>query len=206
MKAYHFVNETLRDGRPVPKDGVWLVHPEQLVMCSSGLHASVRPIDALRYAPGNTLCRVELDGNILRDTDKLVVEKRKIIWRIDAEELLKAFARWCAIQVIDKWAAPDVVIKFLRTGDENLREDARNAAGASSYDAYAAARAARAARAATYAAATYAATYAADAATAAAYAAAYAAYGAAFRKEQNAALLEFIKEARQGYVEWELTW
>ncbi len=185
MKAYHFVNETLRDGRPVPKDGVWLNHPDQLVMCSSGLHASVHPIDALRYAPGNTLCRVELDGEIIKDKDKLVVEKRKIIWRIDAEELLKAFARWCAIQVIDKWDAPDVVIK---TSDENLREDAIN-------DAYAAAHAAAAAYAYDAYAYAYAAAHIHDT-YAAAYAAAHAAH-AASRAKQNAALLEFIKEARQ---------
>ena len=65
MIAYHFVGETLRDGRPVPADGEWLEHDGELVMCQSGLHASPSPWEALQYAPGAVLCRVELDGEIL---------------------------------------------------------------------------------------------------------------------------------------------
>jgi hypothetical protein len=33
-------------------------------MCVTGLHASKRIIDALQYAPGNTICRVECRGKI----------------------------------------------------------------------------------------------------------------------------------------------
>lgn len=65
MITYHFVKGTLRDGRPVPADGEWLEHKGSLVMCESGLHASAHPFDALRYAPGATLCLVELDGEII---------------------------------------------------------------------------------------------------------------------------------------------
>src|SRR4051812_42294036 len=43
VKAWHFVGDTLRDGRPVPKDGVKLIHPGKPVLCESGLHASLRP-------------------------------------------------------------------------------------------------------------------------------------------------------------------
>lgn len=94
MKAWHFVNDTLRDGRPIPPDGEWLVHDGELVMCESGLHASKRLVDALKYAPGNMICRVEVDGEIVKDDDKLVAEKRKILWRVDGEQVLRAFARW----------------------------------------------------------------------------------------------------------------
>ena len=128
MKAWHFVNETLRDGRPIPPDGEWLVHDGELIMCGSGLHASVRILDALIYAPGNTICRVEVDGEILHDDDKLVAEKRKILWRIEGEQVLTAFARWCALQVVHLWDAPDVVIKYLTTGNENTRAAASDAA------------------------------------------------------------------------------
>ena len=44
--AWHFVGRTLRDGRPVPADGVELRHDGPVVMRVSGLHASVRAIDA----------------------------------------------------------------------------------------------------------------------------------------------------------------
>lgn len=50
--AWHFVGETLRDGRPVPPDGEWLTHDGVCVLCESGLHASRDPFDALYHAPG----------------------------------------------------------------------------------------------------------------------------------------------------------
>ena len=153
MKAWHFVNETLRDGKPVPADGEWLEHDGELKMCESGLHASERLIDALTYAPGHTICRVELDGDILHDDDKVVAMRRKILWRVDGEELLHEFARWCALQVIDEWDAPDVVREYLETGNEELRAAASAAASAAAYAAaYAAWDASAAAWDATYAA------------------------------------------------------
>lgn len=39
MRAWHFVGTTLRDGRPVPADGVTLRHDGPLRLCASGLHA-----------------------------------------------------------------------------------------------------------------------------------------------------------------------
>ena len=139
IKAWHFVNETLRDGRTIPPDGEWLEHDEDLVMCKSGLHASICLIDALKYAPGNTICRVECDGQITKDDDKLVAERRRILWRIDGEELLKEFARWCALQVIHLWDVPDIVKEYLETGNEDIRaaawDAARAAARAAAWDA-----------------------------------------------------------------------
>ena len=128
MKAWHFVDEKLRDGRPVPPDGTWLKHDGELVMCESGLHASKRLIDALKYAPGNTICRVKVGGDIVEDDDKLVASKRKIMWRIDGEQVLRAFARWCALQVVHLWDAPDVVIEYLTTGNEEIEDAASCAA------------------------------------------------------------------------------
>lgn len=37
MIAYHFVGTTLRDGRPVPPDGVWLEHDGPIAIRESGL-------------------------------------------------------------------------------------------------------------------------------------------------------------------------
>jgi hypothetical protein len=132
--AWHFVGDTLRDGRPVPADGEWLEHDGALVMCESGLHASIRLIDALRYAPGATICRVVCAGEMEHDYDKLVAMRRRIAWRIDGEAVLRAFSRWCALQVASLWDMPDVVREYLETGDESLRAAAgaaaRDAAGA----------------------------------------------------------------------------
>ena len=174
VMAYHFVGETLRDGRPVPPDGEWLEHSGRCVLCRSGLHASRSPFDALKYAPGATLCLVECAGVEGEEGDKLVCRRRRIVKRIDATDLLRKFARQCALDVIHLWDAPDVVRRYLETGDESLRAAARDAAWV---DAWSAARAA--ARAA-----------AGDAAWAAATAAA----GAAQHKRFN----DMVKDAMRG--------
>jgi hypothetical protein len=128
MKAWHIVGPTLRDGSAIPEDGVVLRWDGILEMCSSGLHASRRLIDALQYAPGDTICRVECAGQMVEDQDKLVCRERTILWRIDGEDLLRRFARRCALDVAHLWDAPEVVIRYLQTGDESLRAAARAAA------------------------------------------------------------------------------
>ena len=142
--AYHFVGDTLRDGTPVPKNGVWLKHTGVVRMCESGLHFSYDPFDALEYAPGPILCMVEVDGVVQVGTDKGVCSKRKIIKRFDCTDILNYFARMQALSVIHLWeqTPPDVVLDFLMTGDESLRAAARDAAWAAARDAaWAAARA-----------------------------------------------------------------
>jgi hypothetical protein len=181
--AWHFVGDRLRDGRPVPRKGRWLEHDGPLVMCGSGLHASVHPFDALRYAPGSILCRVECAGEVIHGDDKLVCTKRRIVQRMEATELLRYYARMQALSVIHLWQSdpPDVVLDYLMTGDESLGDAARDAARAAARDAaWAAAR--DAARDAARAAARDAAWAAArDAAWAAARAAAWAAARDDFR-------------------------
>ena len=133
MIAWHFVGDKLRDGRPIPPDGEWLEHDGELVMCESGLHASKRITDSLKYAPGTTICRVEVHGDIIHDDDKVVAGRRKILWRIDGEAVLQAFARWCALQVVHLWSPPDVVVEYLKSGSEDLRAAARDAAWAAAW-------------------------------------------------------------------------
>ena len=128
MKAWHFVNNTLRDGRPIPPDGVKLIHDGDLVMCESGLHASKNILDALKYAPGNVVCRVEVGGKIIKGDDKLVCSERTILWRVDAEDVLRKFARLCALDVINLWNAPAVVVDYLKTGNNEIRDAAMAAA------------------------------------------------------------------------------
>ena len=128
VKAWHFVGSRLRDGSLVPPDGKTLVHKGPLVVCKTGFHASERLIDALQYAPGSTICRVVVDKDIIRDRDKLVARKRTILWRVDGEDLLRQFARNCALECVDKWDPPKVVLEYLNTGDPTLRWAARSAA------------------------------------------------------------------------------
>lgn len=139
IKAWHFVNDTLRDGSPIPKDGAKLIHDGPLIICESGYHASLDPFDALQFAPGQTLCYVECGGEIVHQDDKLVCRERTIIRRQGFEPLLWQFAREQALSVIHLWDAPDIVREYLETGNDGLKAAARAAAWAA---ARAAARAA----------------------------------------------------------------
>lgn len=130
MKAWHFTADKLRDGRPIPDIGVRLEHEGPLVVCQSGLHASVRIIDALQYAPGELIHRVECGGDRHEDDDKIVCRQRTILWTVDGGTVLRDFARHCALDVIHLWDAPDVVREYLETGSEELRAAAWAAAWA----------------------------------------------------------------------------
>ncbi len=127
--AWHFVGATLRDGRPVPADGEWLKHDGKVEMCSAGLHASAHIIDAIQYAPAGIVCRVALAGTIKHGTDKMVASRRVILWRLEAtDDVFRAFARKAALSVIHLWDAPEIVKRYLETGDESIRAAARDAA------------------------------------------------------------------------------
>ena len=74
-----------------------------LVMCSNGVHASRRALDALRYAPGSICCRVQLRGGILHGTDKSVARERRVLWMVDATTLLHEFALIVVLNMLH-WA------------------------------------------------------------------------------------------------------
>ncbi len=197
--AWHFTADRLRDGRPIPPVGETLRHEGSLAMCESGLHASVRALDALQYAPGFRVHRVRCGGQMLHGNDKLVCSERTILWSADASEVLPAFARWCALQVVDLWDAPEIVKTYLHSGDESLQAAAAAAAArAAEAAAWAAARAAEAAEAAAWAAeaAEAAARAAAAAAARAAEAAEAAAWAAVMNCEDRKAAFNAELEAR----------
>lgn len=115
--------EVVEVGKTLSVDG-------ELKLCHHGFHMCVQPLDALNYAQGALACRVYPGERILTDTNKIVSNARTIIWMADATKTLQDFARWCALEVIHLWKAPDIVKQFLETGDESLRSNARAAAGA----------------------------------------------------------------------------
>ena len=133
--GWHFANATLRDGSPIPKDGVWLPPIKDIEICVHGYHGSLQPWDALKYAPGHTLCYCEFKGEIQHHDDKFVASQRLILLRMDAEELLFYFARTRALSVVHLWDAPDVVLDYLATGDKSLRAAAMDAAWDAAMDA-----------------------------------------------------------------------
>ncbi len=177
MKAYHFLKDDMRGGYGGGKK--WKIgeereHKGELVMCSQGYHAGKSWYDALSYARGNMACLVELSGRIIKDTDKYVAQKRKLVDAKNAEYILRAWGCDCAERALKKSKVTDErlwdAIKVARLSNDGratkVELAARAAARAAAWDARAAARdaawaaawdtawaAARAARAAARAAA-----------------------------------------------------
>ena len=122
------------DNREVKVGETLAVHAKP-VLCKKGLHASAKLWDALDYASGEklSLCRVALGGTVLHDDTKSVGNERTVVAMLDSdttEKLLRDWGRWCALQVVHLWDAPDVVRQYLETGDESLRAAAWAAAWA----------------------------------------------------------------------------
>ena len=189
-KAWHFLaaDRKLRyDDNRVVVDGETLLVLDNSIpisLCEYGMHASVKVSDALRYAPGATLCLVEVEGAIIGD-DKIVGVSRRSVWSVDGKTLLPyivQYAAWCAERAKYHAAAA------------RAATDATAARAAASTAARAAANAANVATADADAWA------AADAATAAAWAAARAAIAAdadataAARADAAAAELELHEQ------------
>ena len=129
---WHFASDALRDGSPLPEAGtmlpvIWDVEPR-----SRGYHASTRPIDALQYAPGPFVAIVRLRGTMISHgdpADKVVAQQRQNVTAyVDVSDTLRAFARKCAEDVLHLWTPPNVVVEYLKTGDEEFRDAARGAA------------------------------------------------------------------------------
>ena len=185
--AWHWAKNSLRtqhSDEPIVV-GETLEASGPLELCKNGMHASICPLDALKYAPGSMLCRVRLDGEIIKGEDKLCARKRTVLWIADAEKMLHEFAFLCAERALDKAMVKDErswnAIKVKRLWLAGKATDAElDAAWAAARDA--AWDAAAAAEAAAWAAARDAAR---DAAEAAARAAAWAAGAAAWASERS---------------------
>lgn len=100
--AYHWTDGMkLRDGQALVV-GKTYKHTGPLVMCETGYHASVDIVDALSYAPGFTVSRVECSGEMTVGDDKLVCRERKVLWAFDAKKVVLAWALRCATDAVKK--------------------------------------------------------------------------------------------------------
>lgn len=151
MKAYWFepADGALQygDGRKL-EAGVTHKVDGPLKLCQRGLHASIRPLDALQYAESNFVWVVELSGEVLEGPDKCCATERTYIKRIDAEAILFECACRFALSVAHLWDMPPVVREFLETGNKDLRGAAWAAASGIAWDTAASNAARAAARAA----------------------------------------------------------
>jgi hypothetical protein len=93
----------------------------QIILCKHALHGSIHPFDALQYATGPYLYKVEQWGDVIQENDKLGSRYRKYLQMYDITYELRLFARQQALSVIDLWDAPEIVKKYLETGEELIR-------------------------------------------------------------------------------------
>ena len=110
MLAWHFLSEDKRlgygDGRLV-EVGQTLECEGEPALCSNGMHGSVRLIDAVYYASGPIVCRVEIEGDVIEGEDKLCGRRRTVLWMLDATRLLHEFACTCAEDALALVEQPD---------------------------------------------------------------------------------------------------
>ena len=139
VKAWYFSKEPKRlrygDDRKIILGDTHEVccEPE---LCERGLHGSVRLIDALDYAPGPIIWRVELSGKMDIGDDKIAATKRTYIaGGVNIEHILRRFARKCALDVANLCDAQDVVIEYLKTGNDGIADAARAAVWDAVWDA-----------------------------------------------------------------------
>jgi hypothetical protein len=108
MEVYHFAK--IENGVPVMRGGMSIVigkkyNINNIEMCQRGFHGSIKPLDALHYAPGNYISIRELSGEIIIGDDKVVASECVHIAGFNGEEMLRKFARLCALDVIHLWDA-----------------------------------------------------------------------------------------------------
>ena len=85
MKAWYFSSEDrkLRYGdNRIIKAGLTHKVTCKPVLCEAGLHGSKRIIDALFYAPGPVVWRVELGGDMAIGDDKISATERHYLWGV----------------------------------------------------------------------------------------------------------------------------
>ncbi len=113
IKAWHFVANDYRlgyeDNRIVRAGKTYKLKSGKPDLCRNGMHGSKRILDALGFARGAIICRVEIWGDVIQDDDddKLCGTHRKVLDVIDATNILHEFACRCAEDALALIEKPD---------------------------------------------------------------------------------------------------
>lgn len=134
-----FGGEALRRDLVIITPGETEHHDGPLVLCESGLHASTSLLDAMVYAPGGILRRVECDGEVVerKRGDKLVCSMRRELWRVPwsvVGPVVVRWAAWCGRRTIRRATVSTSYMAFLAVASCGAaREAARHAASDAGY-------------------------------------------------------------------------
>ena len=104
--------------------GVCKVRPDYGAITCPGGGAFVDVRAALVFGAGNHVTRFSCRVVGRDDQGDLRCAPGKPTINYDATEVLRSFARKCALDVVHLWEAPPVVKRYLRTGDPKLRDAA----------------------------------------------------------------------------------
>jgi len=200
--AWHFLpnDSVTRYSRERVDVGTVLKARGKLHLCYNGLHASIHPRDAMRYAPGFLLCRVKLSGGIQSGDDKVCARSREVIAIRNARNIVLLHAAECAERALGTVVKPDArsmaAIQAVRDYCAGKITNGQMAAARASA-AYASAAAAAYAAASSAAAAAYAAYAAASSASSASDAASSAS------SASDAADAAYAASARRDFQQWD---
>lgn len=125
MIGYVYSADKLSGDKLIPPLGEWQEYHGSSSLKFFGLSAHTNHYTALKYAKGHLLHKVELAGEIYKESNSIFAERRRFVATIDVTELMYEFARGCAWGVIDQWGAPEVVLEYLESGEEFWRLEAR---------------------------------------------------------------------------------
>jgi hypothetical protein len=132
MKAWYFsiAEKKLRHGddRPIAIGTTHRVEGKP-ACCKLGLHGCEMILDALRFAPGTIIWIVELNGAIDIQDDKIAASERTYLHGgIDVFPIIRSWSRRVALDVAHLWNMPEIVRRFLETGDKSIASAAYAAA------------------------------------------------------------------------------
>jgi len=120
MLGWYFSNNSKQlrygDGRKI-RPGITHKVTGVPFLCQWGLHASKNIVDALIWAPGLYIWRVELSGQLKFSSDKMVASERKYLWGYRSEDIFKKFLRLCAYDLRNLLTMDLFIEEYLRTGD-----------------------------------------------------------------------------------------
>lgn len=121
------------DGRAVLIGEALVVEPP-VEPCKRGLHASISPLDALRYASGEVVFfRVRLSGVVVEAEGKMAASERTALWSAGGREILEAFVRSAARRALEREKSvgrdqDPIFLEIAEASVDGLKERARLAA------------------------------------------------------------------------------
>ena len=144
IKGYKFIQKNMasKNGDCRWKLKEWKKFDGELKMCSQGFHASLTPLDSLKYIYGDMWFVAEARGKILKDDDKFAASEMRLAEEIPVKKVLCWFAIACARRSLKYWdkkypndkrplksiEAAEIYLKNPNTGNLNELKNAESAA------------------------------------------------------------------------------